>query len=433
MESIWQKSTRLPCFEPLSEDISLDVLVIGGGLCGLITLWKLQKRGISAALIEADRICAHTSGHTTAKITSGHSLIYQKIAKKYGLSAARKYLMANEAALEEYRRLSKEIDCDFEEKDNYIYSTNNLEAIEEEAAVLKRIGFPASVVRESELPIKIAGAVKYPRQAQFNPLRFAKKIAEGARIYEKTRALEIKDGRVITDRGTVRAKKIIVATRFPILNRVGLFFMKMYQYRSYVIALDGGFELDGMYVDAEDGGFSFRSYKGTLLLGGGGHRTGDGSGGFSELREFGKRHFDAPITASFATEDTITLDGIPYIGKYSKMTKNLYTATGFNKWGMTASMLAAEILCDEAEGKKNEFSAVFSPSRNMLSMKLISNGAHTALGLVTPRVPRCSHLGCALKWNKEEHSWDCSCHGSRFSKDGELLDGPANRGIFNEG
>lgn len=430
MESIWEKSTRLPHFEPLSEDISVDALVIGGGLCGLITLWKLQKRGISAALIEADRICSHTSGHTTAKITSGHSLIYRKIAKKYGISAAQKYLTANETALEEYRKLSEEIDCDFEEKDNYIYSTGNLEAIEDEAAVLKKIGFPASVVRESELPIKIAGALKYPRQAQFNPLKFAKKIVEGARIYEKTRALDIKDGRVITDKGVVRAKKIVVATRFPIVNRVGLFFMKMYQYRSYVIALDGDFELDGMYVDAQDGGLSFRGYKGSLLLGGGGHRTGDVGGGFTLLEEFAKQHYNVPITARFATEDTVTLDGVPYIGKYSKMTRNLYTATGFNKWGMTSSMLAANILCDELEGRKNEFSDVFSPSRSMLSMKLISNGAHTALGFVTPRVPRCSHLGCALKWNKEEHSWDCPCHGSRFSKEGELIDGPANRRIF---
>ena len=123
----------------------------------------------------------------------------------------------------------------------------------------------------------------------------------------------------------------------------------------------------------------------------------------------------------------MSLDEIPYIGNYSKNTPDLYVATGFNKWGMTSAMVSAMILSDMIPGKKNDYAEVFNPSRSILKPQLFINGFESAINLLTPTTRRCPHLGCALKWNKAEHSWDCPCHGSRFSEDGKVLDNPANK------
>ena len=210
------------------------------------------------------------------------------------------------------------------------------------------------------------------------------------------------------------------------INKHGGYFAKLYQHRSYVIALKNAKKISGMYVDASDTGLSFRSDGNFLLLGGGGHRTGKQGGGWKELENFAKQHFhNAKIVAKWATQDCMTLDEIPYIGQYSQAMPDIYVATGFNKWGMTNSMVSAEILCDLIQGKFNRYAELFSPSRSIFHTQLFTNTFESILGLLTPTAPRCPHLGCALKYNREEHSWDCPCHGSRFSENGTLIDNPA--------
>ena len=125
----------------------------------------------------------------------------------------------------------------------------------------------------------------------------------------------------------------------------------------------------------------------------------------------------------------MSLDGVPYIGQYSSRTPGLFVATGFNKWGMTSSMAAAMLLSDLVQGRKNPYAQVFSPSRTALRPQLFSNMGKAAVHLLTPRSPRCPHMGCALKWNPQERSWDCPCHGSRFTEEGKLLDNPATGGL----
>jgi len=426
MDSIWTQTVQLPRFEPLRSDLRTGVLIVGGGMAGLLCAYCLARAGVDYALVEADRIGGGITKNTTAKLTFQHGLLYDKLIREFGVEKARLYLEANQSALETYRELCRSIDCDFEEKDAFVYSTGSPQKIERELEALSRLGFPAEPVKETPLPFPVAGAVRFARQAQFHPLKFIAGIAEGLRIFEHTKVLELGPGRAVTNGGTVSAEKIIIATHFPLLNKHGSYFLKLYQHRSYVLALKNAPNVGGMYVDENEKGLSFRNYGDLLLLGGGGRRTGKRGGGWRELEDFVRTHYpDAQETARWATQDCMTLDGAPYIGQYSRRTPGLYTVTGFNKWGMTSAMAAARLLTDLVLGRDNPYAEVFSPSRTVLRSQLAVNGLESVLGLVTPTAPRCPHMGCALKYNAAEHSWDCPCHGSRFGEDGRLIDNPA--------
>ena len=426
MDSIWTKTAQLSQFNKLRSDLKTDVLIIGGGLAGVLCAYKLSQAGVDCALVEADRVGGGITKNTTAKLTSQHGLIYDKLIREFGVERARLYLEANQRALEEYRALCRNINCDFEEKDAFVYSMDKRWKLDRELNALDKLGFGAEFVEQVPLPFPTAGAVKFPRQAQFHPLKFLAAIAKDLKIFEHTKVRELGPGRAVTTGGTVSADKIIIATHFPLLNKHGGYFLKLYQHRSYVLALENAPDVHGMYLDEDEKGLSFRNYRGMLLLGGGSHRTGKQGGGWRELEGFARKHYpDAQEAARWATQDCMTLDNVPYIGLYSRGTAGLYTATGFNKWGMTSSMAAAEVLTDLVLGRNSPYSGLFSPSRTMLRPQLAANALESALGLLTPTTPRCPHMGCALKYNAAEHSWDCPCHGSRFQEDGALIDNPA--------
>ena len=410
----------------LSKDLKTDVLIAGGGMTGLLCAHMLKQAGIDYALIEAERICGGVTGCTTAKLTSQHGLIYNDLIRQYGKKLARRYWEANEAAIREYEKLADMIDCDFQKSDNYIYTKADARMLREEMAALSSLGIPARFVKALPLPFPVKGAVCFQNQAQFHPLKFAGGIAKDLRIYEGTPARDFVGNRVITDYGTITANKIIIATHFPMLNKHGGYFLKLYQQRAYVLALKNAGNLSGMYLDAAENGLSFRAYGDLLLLGGGGHRTGKQGGGWELLEKYAQRYFpDSYEVSRWATQDCMSLDKLPYIGRYGKRTQNLFVATGFNKWGMTSAMVAAMILKDQVQGRKNPYAEVFRPDRSIWRKQLFYNGVESAVNLLTPTKPRCPHLGCALKWNRQEHSWDCPCHGSRFDEEGKLLDNPA--------
>ena len=426
MDSIWTRTAEPPSFAPLDGDLKTDVLVIGGGLAGLLCAYWLDRAGVDCALVEAGRLCGGATGNTTAKLTFQHGLIYGKLLREFGPEKARLYLEANRGALEKYRELCRDIDCDFEERDAYVYALRDRRKLDRELEALSRLGFPAEYVETPALPMPTAGAVRFSKQAQFHPLKFAAAIAKGLRIFEHTKVLELGPGTAVTNHGTVTAEKIVVATHFPVLNKHGAYFLKLYQHRSYVLALENAPAVGGMYVDEGEKGLSFRDYGDCLLLGGGGHRTGKKGGGWRELEEFAKQHYpQARIAARWAAQDCMTLDGVPYAGLSSKGTEGLYAVTGFNKWGMTSSMAAALLLADLAQGRENPYAELFGPSRSVLRPQLAANVFSSTVGLLTPTAPRCPHMGCALKYNAQEHSWDCPCHGSRFEEDGRLIDNPA--------
>lgn len=427
MDSLWTNTAPLPGFEPLKGDIKTDVLIIGGGITGLLCGYMLRQNGAECAIVEAGKICSGVTDDTTAKITWQHGLIYDRLIKTFGMEKASMYLEANRDALERYKSLCGGIDCDFEEKDSFVYSLDGREKLERELVAIGKLGAPAELAEELPLPFYTDGAVRVRNQAQFHPLKFARAIAEGLPIYEHTRVLGLSPNGAVTDKGSVTAERIIVATHFPFLNKHGLYFLKLYQHRSYVLALDGASELHGMYLDESGKGLSFRNYRNLLLLGGGSHRTGKTGGGWLSLSGAAREYYPASSEAyRWAAQDCMSLDGVPYIGKYSMNTPKLYVASGFNKWGMTSSMVSAVILTDMLLGRENPNAAVFNPSRSMLHPQLASNAVHAVAGLLTPTAPRCPHLGCALKYNPQEHSWDCSCHGSRFGENGTVIDNPAN-------
>jgi len=429
MESLWQHSIKLPAFDSLQREISTDVLVIGGGLAGLLTAYKLTENGIDCVLVEKDCIANATSAHTTAKITAQHGFIYHKILKSYGKEYAKAYYTANHNAAESLLCLCNQVSCKTELKDNFVYSTDAYET-DKELEALEQIGIPVLYKDDVPIPIKTSGAIGFANEAQFNPLELVEHISKELKIFENTKVVEMVGTTAVTDKGKIKAKKVVVATHFPFINKHGSYFLKLYQHRSYIIALENAPKLREMYVDNNKKGLSFSSFGDLLLLGGGGHRTGKNGGCYNELYRIKEKHYkDARMVFRWAAQDTISLDGIPYFGNYSKSTPDLYVITGFNKWGMTSSMVGADIICSDILCKPKEYAQVFSPSRSILKPQLLLNGFESIKNLITPTAKRCPHLGCALKYNHTEHSWDCACHGSRFDEKGSVLNGPANGDI----
>lgn len=424
--SIWTNDAAISSFPALEGDGKVDVLIIGGGMAGLLCARRLTQEGVSCIVLESDHICAGATCNTTAKITSQHGLIYAKLLSKFGREAARLYWEANEAALKEYQKMAAIIPCDFEEKSHYVYSSHSSITLEKEAETLEQLGIPYSWTDNLTLPIPVKSAIGFRKQAQFHPLKFATGICKDLPILENTAAREFIGNTVVTDRGRITASKIIVATHFPILNKHGAYFLKMHQQRSYVVAVDNAMEVDGMYLSAEDSGFSFRNYGSALLVGSSSHRTGKKSVGWKALEAFTQEKFPKRrISYRWANQDCMTLDGMPYIGRYGAGTKDMYVATGFNKWGMTGSMVSAMILTDLILERENQYADLFSPQRSMLHPQLACNALEATVNLIRPKGPRCPHLHCCLKWNPWEHSWDCPCHGSRFEENGKLLNNPA--------
>ena len=424
---IWQEDCKIPRFPRLEEDVKTDVLIIGGGMCGVLTAYFLKWAGVNYCLVEADRIGSGVSGRTTAKISALQGTIYQELTKKSGRESAQLYYQACIHALERYRCMSKTIDCDFNLLPAYTYTQKDRKKIEDEIRAIRCIGGTGEFVEQLSMPFGPVEAVKMPHQAQFHPIKFMAEIAKDLNIYENTRIQSVSHHTAKSAHGSLTAKKIIFATHFPFVDRTGGYPVKLYQERSYVLGFRNAMEVGGIYLDEACNGLSLRNEGDILLVGGNAHRTGKMTTGWEPLREFKKKYCPgASEVYRWATQDCMTLDGLPYIGRYSWRTPNWLVATGFGKWGMTASMIAALLLRDMVLERKNEFEALFSPQRNMMHKQLFVNGVEAILNFVAPTPKRCPHLGCSLKWNAAEHTWDCPCHGSRFSETGRVLDNPAN-------
>lgn len=428
MDFLWTREVTPHSFPALEGDKRTDVLVIGGGMAGVLCALKLQKAGVDYILVEGKNVGGGITKGTTAVLTAQHDTLYQELIKKFGREKAGLYLHANLHAVERFRKLCERIPCDFEERPSVMYSLDDKPLMEREAAAVRSLGFDVDFITTTPLPFSVAGAVRYNGMAQFHPLKFLYSAAKGLNIFENTFVSKLSGTTAVTERGTISAKKIIIATHYPFINSHGLYFAKLYQQRSFVVALENAPDLGCTIEDSAENGVYLRNYNGLLLVGGGDHRTGKSGGGFDVPRAFARRYFpEAREKIAWANQDCVSLDGVPYIGEYSSGIPNVYVASGFNLWGMTSSMVASEILTDMVLGRKNRFAAAFDPKRSILTGQLFANVGTTLLNFVAPSAPRCSHMGCALKWNPAEHTWDCQCHGSRFDEHGHIIDNPAMR------
>lgn len=486
----WLASTPKTDYPSLQKDIKVDVAIVGGGITGILCAYFLGNEGVKAAVFEADHILQGTTGHTTAKITSQHGLIYGKIISQMGEELAKQYAEANESSIRMFEKIAKEnnIQCDFVSQQAYVYTLQDqyLDQIKNEVKIADSLGIKATYLDNIPLPFSVKAAVCFEDQAQFHPRKFLLPLAEifirkGNQIFEQTRIVDIEDESTYvlrTDQGQkITAEKVIIASHYPFYNKSGLYFTKIYPERSYVIALKAKEEYSGgIYITAEEPGRSFRSQvsdEGQLIfVGGEHHKTGQG--------ETTLRHYEALIDFAseiytikdipyrWSTQDCMTLDNLPYVGHFTSDTPNLYVATGYGKWGMTNSMASARILRDLIIDGNSPWQDVYNPSRQTITASaknFVVENLNVADQLIEGKIsplPKnvdiqpgkgkiieangqragayrdeqgklhvvdttCTHMGCELNWNPAEKSWDCPCHGSRFTYKGDVIEGPALR------
>lgn len=478
MTSIWNTTEQISARPALDDSIETEAAVIGGGMAGVLTAYFLQQAGLRTVVLEAGRMGSGQTGRTTAKITSQHGPVYRTLIRSFGMERAGQYAHSQQQAIEAYEQLiqAEKIDCDFERLPAYLYTTDpaGADALRQEAQAAARLGIDAAFTEHTVLPMPVKGAVRFENQAQFHPMRFLRAVASSLTIYENTRVQEVKGGLLRTNGGSVRAKYVVFACHYPFLNLPGYYFMRMHQSRSYVLALEGAQKLDGVYLGVDRDGLSLRNSGDQMLLGGGGHRTGENSAGgkYETLRRQARALWpQSRETACWSAQDCMTMDGLPYIGPYAQSQPRWYVATGFAKWGMTNAMSAALVLRDQITGRKNPDAAVFSPQRftpGASAKTFLEDGMHAVRDLsrrlfappkaMLDELPaghggvveydgekvgvykdedgelffvsvKCPHLGCQLEWNPDEKSWDCPCHGSRFDYTGRLLDNPAQTSL----
>jgi len=483
---LWFDTAKKPQCPVMPIDKVYDVIVVGAGITGITTALLLAESGIKPAVFEANEVGSGTSGHTTAKITVQHGVRLSKLsddkaavyhnANMLGFNLIKSYAV------------KMKILCDYETQDSYLYALNDEEErdVAKESAACERLGIETHMVFETPLPYKIRCALVLKNQAQFHPLKYlyalaAKLISMGVPIHEKNKALAIeRDERsitVVSEKGPARANAVVLATGYPMLEFPGTFFLRLHQQRSYLAAVRQPGP-NGMFINAGEPVRSVRSHTldgiPWLLAGGFGHRTGKEDGkdaGYEPLETFLNVSFSgAKAVYGWSAQDGRTLDHIPYIGGIYDDGPQVYVAAGYDKWGMTNSAAAALMIADDITGGNQidkEIKSVFSPKRfspvsaaggfikqaaeaayeftaGNASMPAGSlddiepgtgavirlNGKALAVykdenGHISAFKAHCTHLGCPLEYNRQERSFDCACHGSRFSMTGDVIEGPA--------
>lgn len=491
-ESLWRDSTELPTFSKLAEDHVTDVAVVGGGITGITTAYLLTQAGYKVTLLEAGEILGGTTGYTTAKITAQHGMIYNDLLKHFGEEQARLYFQSNSEAMKWIIATAGELDvsCGITREDAYIYADEGdektLKKLEAEFEAYTKLGLPGEWLQHVSLPLRVSGAIKMPGQARFHPLHYLKGLLKavldkGGVIYEHTMIGEKvdKDGglTLYTEEGNhkISCRHAVSASHYPFYDGGSLFFARLHADRSYALAIEPETDYEGgMYLSVGQATRSLRAVewegRKLVIVGGEGHKTGQGIctfGHYEKLELFaGELLGIKSIPYRWSTQDLITLDNVPYIGKLAE-DEEIYVATGFAKWGMTNGTLAALMISDGIMGKHNPYTGLYDPSRIKAIpgiKNFIVQNANVAKELVAGKVEivhkktrelepdqgavvfhdgkrvgayrdskgqlhlvdrTCTHMGCETEWNEAERTWDCPCHGSRFTYDGEVVEGPA--------
>ena len=488
LASLWLDTTDRTPRPALEEDVHADVCVIGAGISGLSAALELSRRGASVVVLEARFVGAGASGYNTAKLSSLHGLTYSRLERSLGGEKARLYGNANERGIERVFELAEElgIDCDLRRKPNLVYSesADEREELEQEVEAARRAGLPASLVEDTDLPFAIAAAVSFANQAEFHPVKYLAGLAraleaDGVRLHEGTLATSVDAGspcRVRTQAGrTVTSQAVVVATHLPFLDR-GLYFARCHPERSYVVAApyEAAAATEGMYLSTESPAHSIRAHeldgRTWLLVGGESHKTGqtDAAQRYERLADWARERFGIEPELRWATQDQMPADGVPFVGPVDPLSKNVFVATGYRKWGLAMGAAAGELLAAWVDGSDHLWKELFDTRRlrpKASASSFVKENANVALRFFGDRVvkrarvdsiepgegrivgaglaqravyrdesgelhtlsARCTHLGCIVNWNSGEKTWDCPCHGSRFGARGEVIMGPAVR------
>lgn len=502
MKSYWIDSDKeKKKYKELKKDIETDICIIGGGITGVSVSYYLNKYKIKNVILEKNRICNRTSGYSTAKVTSQHGLFYKYLIDSQGIEFAKKYYEANEEAIQNISQIigKEDIDCNFKRESAYVFTQKieDVQKIKDEVQAVQSFGGKANYVEAQDIQInkinagsdcriKALAAIQFPNQGMINPYKYVSELAKvcekgGTQIYENSKVMDFEEAEkgynIILENGSrVKAKYVVIATKYPIVNFPGMYFLKMYQSTSNVIVIEPNGDLfEGLYINSEDPTISLRTIQekdaNLVVVAGFDHKTGskiDLENGYHYLEKVAKSIYpNCKVKYRWNTEDCISLDKIPYIGEFSNTMSHVYVATGYNKWGITSSNVAANIIVDKIMGKESEYEEIFRATRlepiknhkemgnilkesihslvlNKLNMpeeteKQIENGQGGIVEIDGEKVgiyknnqgevfkvkPICTHLGCELSWNNLDKTWDCPCHGSRYSYKGKLIYGPS--------
>ncbi|HUF18301.1 MAG TPA: FAD-dependent oxidoreductase, partial [Thermoanaerobaculia bacterium] len=488
-ESLWIATTPATNFPGLDRDLSVDVAIVGGGISGLTAALRLKTSGMKVAVLDAHRIAEGETGHTTAHLTEAIDARYRALTRNFGREGAQLAAEASRVAIQQIERTASTlgIACGLRRLPGYLYSETgeDLDDLREEAEAARNAGVAAEFVKEVPLPFA-RGGVRFDHQADFHPRQYLLPLAHaipgnGSFVFENTSAVAVHDGepcRVDTESGVITANAVFVAANVPVNNR---FFLqtKIPAYRSYAMAakVGAGSDLQGLFWDTADP-YHYTRWQQTddgmfLIVGGEDHKTGDEKDTescYEALEEYVRRHFTVDeIRYRWSGQIIEPLDGLPYIGRNS-FSKHVYVATGFAGQGMTFGTVSGMLVSDLIRGIDNPWESLFDPTRikpiaaavNFVtenvdfpkhlipdrltsvdvegsSLEDVSPGEGKILKLDGRKVavsrddsgrtialsPVCTHMGCDVHWNLAERSWDCPCHGSRFSPEGEVLNGPA--------
>lgn len=421
-KSIWEEYLKEHSFPKLEENIFTDVLVIGGGVAGVLIAKKLHDNNIETVLVEKNKIGRGITSKTTAFLTSQHETLYQSLRPNKAID----YLKMNNEALGEYKKLSKCYDFDYEIVDSCLFSSNE-NIIRKEYDVLKSLN--QDVYLTSEIPFnKYRFGIAFKNQGIINPIKLINNLVEDLTIYENSEVVSLKKNYAVLKNGVIiKFNKVVIATHYPIYNKLNLLFMKLTQVRSYVVAVKKN-KIKGTYCDIDKDGIYYRMYGEYLIIGGNDRDTGCKTiNDFKRRIEYLLNLTDNDIEYSWCGQDCETIDGIPYIGISDIFHRNHIIVTGFNLWGFTWAMASSNIVLNII--KYNKECKLTKVNRLCVNKNLFKNIINSIVNLINFKKPRCTHLGCRLIYNKHEHIWECPCHGSIYNEEGKPIIGPANKNI----
>ena len=469
--SYWLENYRKTKIPKLAFKRKVDILIIGAGITGISTAYMLKDLGKEITLLDAKEVAGGVTAYTTAKVSVLHNTLFSDIKKYHGIHKTYLYLQSQIEAANKIKEIieTERIDCEYKQENAYVYATTDAELrkLEKEWNLLKEIDKSVELVDEIPLPINIKKAIKYRDNAVFHPLKYCHALVKillknGVNIHENAPVVNIDDFEKcyvaeLENGEKIISETLIIATHYPIKKFSGLYFTKLVQDRSYAVAFKTKQAIPGMYININDPIRSYRNINNqTMILGGGSHHAGDEPkiDHYQELAKAVKAYDPkAKIINTWGTEDCMSVDHLPFIGQYSFLSPKCYVATGFGKWGMTNSHVAALAIKRDIMGIENPYRELYNPTR-FSQMRGFPNWLNflgkIVYGLVISKFkypdtlrskikvgsgkvikeeqgpvavyrkskdeflvfkPCCTHLGCGIIWNEIDKTWDCRCHG----------------------